>query len=622
MSRREVYEARGLNLRLPWKVRDDEHGSDYPFPSNSSDDGGETMLRKIFLLPVGIALAAFIAISSVESSRIGEGIPTGDMSTALHLGPVQNAPLQRWTPFFSCDNVMDPCGSIIPSPFTAWIADGEHNTTDGTLFFVDVPSDGDGIFQLDPSTCEIVEGTYYSVNGGVPQKGIGYDPEYHDIYVGGWNDGYLNQYDATPPYPPLSYTYLGVNIASIAVDDADNYLFIGTNSYPDYLYLYDITGGTLGMLLGVWAIPWQTTSDGNDMAGMDFDDDSGELVVVNQYGPSSGTAVSVMERFNLSLLPRGWCDLANTEYAWGIGIIEDGNPASGTFWAYVTDAGDFTLAQPIAIDVYGTICDPPDNLVCEVADGSDVLLTWTGTQECDEVRIYRDTALIATLPGSVNSYIDEDPGCGFHIYGVTCVCGPDESPQVECEILVHPSEHVCFDFNESDGGWTPGGNADFEWGFPSCEIDGNAWETNIQGPYPTAACGWLDSPPIDLGPEGGWLTFETCNAVATFYDGWTVQISLDGDSWSCISPVEGYDSGWPYGALNCYEFLFCDCNNGYDGVETWNFDLCNFPNTTVMIRIVFTAYRFGLDFGLVLDNVCIYTTLPKPLRHREPGQLR
>ena len=59
-----------------------------------------------------------------------------------------------------------------------------------------------------------------------------------------------------------------------------------------------------------------------------------------------------------------------------------------------------------------------------------------------------------------------------------------------------------FDFNESSGGWTFGRLADWEWGYPSYEIDGNAWETNLGANYFSGSCGRFDYPSIILGPRG------------------------------------------------------------------------------------------------------------------------
>ncbi|MFQ6103075.1 MAG: hypothetical protein ACE5OP_02150 [Candidatus Glassbacteria bacterium] len=150
---------------------------------------------------------------------------------------------------------MDNCGSITPHPYSIFIADGAYNGTDNTIFFVNVPSPAEGVFQMDPITCSIVSGTFYSINYGISQRGIAFDPNRYQFWAGGWIDTYMNQYDATPPYPSISHNYVHLSIASAAIDSENDYLFIGTNSSYDMVYVYDISSGSLGDLLGSWWVP-------------------------------------------------------------------------------------------------------------------------------------------------------------------------------------------------------------------------------------------------------------------------------------------------------------------------------------------------------------------------------
>ena len=114
----------------------------------------------------------------------------------------------------------------------------------------------------------------------------------------------------------------------------------------------------------------------------------------------------------------------------------------------------------------------------------------------------------------------------------------------------------------------------------------------------------LDSPVISLGPEGGWLTFDSWNYVECSWDGWNLQISFDGgDSWSMLEPVEGYDQGEPYGTCPC--MLGGDSNCGYGEFETWNVDLTEYPDTDIRIKIAFTSDSSVAYTGLIIDNVCI-----------------
>ena len=221
------------------------------------------MGRKIGYLALSLALVGFVAVTSVESTNISQ-----NYNAALNLGPDQSVPAEA-TPMADCDIARDNCGSITPSSVSVFVADGANNTTEGTLFFVDVPSGNDGVFQVDPATCSIVSGTYYSVNAGLSQRGIGYDADNHEIYHGGWNygDRTITQSSATPPYAYISSLYTGLGIASMAVDAAGDILYVATNSYPDYVYAYDISAG-IGSVLAAWTVPWQCSTDGYDMAGI------------------------------------------------------------------------------------------------------------------------------------------------------------------------------------------------------------------------------------------------------------------------------------------------------------------------------------------------------------------
>ncbi len=557
-------------------------------------------IEQWLLLVLPILLLLFMNVT-VEGTKVTRRAEITDIRALLNLAPEGSVPAMA-VPRLNCDISRDNCGSITPSGGSVFIADGARNTTDGTLFFVDVPAGADGVFQMDPATCEIVSGTYYSVNYGLSQRGIGYDPEHHHIWVGSWNDYYLNQHEATPPYTQIATNYVGLGIASLAVDDSNDLLFVGTNSYPDYVYVFDISGGVLDTLLGAWEVPWQTTTDGYDMAGMGFDDDSGQLVMINQR-----TAPMPREMFEFDLVnglsAAGYCDLAHTAYAWGIALVEDGDPTPTSFHTYNPDITGF--APPFNVDEYGIpVVYPPFDLICEVTWEGDTDLAWTNAEEYDSVKIYRNLELIVTLPGETTEYLDVDPPIGFKSYGVSGVIGSDESGQVTCETVILPAGEVCFDFNNTDGGWTAHHYLDWEWGYPSVQIDGNAWESNIQANYFNSACGELDSPVINLGSDGGWLYFDSYNYVECSWDGWNVQISIDGgENWSMLEPLEGYDQGSPYGG--CDHSLYGDTNCGYGEYETWNFDLTGYPNESVRIRIWMGSDTSVSYTGLVIDNVCM-----------------
>jgi hypothetical protein len=372
------------------------------------------------------------------------------------------------------------------------------------------------------------------------------------------------------------------------------------------VYVYDIAGGTLGGLLGAWAVPWQAPSGGWVMAGMEFDPDAAQLVMINQYGTYSGTDREIFD-FSIAegLTGASWCDLGATGFGWGLGLIGDVDPAPTSFYSYVTDIGDF--AAPVDLDEYGIpAVYPPYDLVCTVTPEGDVRLFWINAEAYDEVRVYLNDDLIAVLPGDATEYLDHNPGSGTLVYEVSGIIGADESGRTKCTIYSHHHED-CFDFNSTEQGWTSGGNADWQWGYPSYVFDANAWETNIDGDYFNDACGWLESPAINFGPEGGWVVFDTYDYTECTYDGWNLQMSLDGGTtWEVIIPLEGYDQGAPSGASECPEFLGGDSNCGYGVARFWNFDLTSHPNVTARFRFVFASDASVAYTGVVMDNFCFY----------------
>lgn len=310
-----------------------------------------------------ILVLGSILISSSESRRIhgSRQIPFADEPRST--GPRLSSQEKGILTFSACGISRDNCGSITPNYYSIFIADGAYNSIDGTIFFIDVASGGGGAFQLDPATCSIVPGTYFPLNE-VPfnDRAIAFDPNRYQIWAGGWNLQVIKQHDATPPYELISETFLDVNIASAAIDPVNDYLFVAANNAYDWLYVYDISSGELGEMLGSWWVAWQQGTDGFDMAGMAFDDDSGQLVFVNQYLEGPGHAVEVFD-FDVAtgLTPAGYCTLDVTRYAWGIGLIEDGNSRTGTFYSYNPDIDP--QWPPFFVDEYRIFWGPPHHRI-------------------------------------------------------------------------------------------------------------------------------------------------------------------------------------------------------------------------------------------------------------------
>jgi hypothetical protein len=78
---------------------------------------------------------------------------------------------------------------------------------------------------------------------------------------------------------------------------------------------------------------------------------------------------------------------------------------------------------------------PPFGLLCLAVDGV-VQLSWQHAQPVDQTLVYRDGALLATLPGSPLAYQDLAAPVGDHEYRVTGVIGSGESAPAVCRVTV------------------------------------------------------------------------------------------------------------------------------------------------------------------------------------------
>lgn len=90
---------------------------------------------------------------------------------------------------------------------------------------------------------------------------------------------------------------------------------------------------------------------------------------------------------------------------------------------------------PVAL---GSAPDPVTNLTCSATD-FDANLSWTnGSATYDTVRISRDGALIATLPGTATSYSDNGLAVGAYDYSVVAVEAGIGSSSANCTVDILP----------------------------------------------------------------------------------------------------------------------------------------------------------------------------------------
>ncbi|MFN0060021.1 MAG: hypothetical protein ACKVX7_16300 [Planctomycetota bacterium] len=75
------------------------------------------------------------------------------------------------------------------------------------------------------------------------------------------------------------------------------------------------------------------------------------------------------------------------------------------------------------------------NFSC-AGDGAVVELAWTNSEPYTSLRIFRDGNLIATLPGSLQTFVDTNATLGDHIYGVSPLIGAASTAPTECTARV------------------------------------------------------------------------------------------------------------------------------------------------------------------------------------------
>ncbi|MFQ5653262.1 MAG: hypothetical protein ACE5GW_00850 [Planctomycetota bacterium] len=99
------------------------------------------------------------------------------------------------------------------------------------------------------------------------------------------------------------------------------------------------------------------------------------------------------------------------------------------------NAGGSSTPAECAADVPSGALEPPSNLTC-VAGGGDVNLAWTNGAPYDQLLLYRDGALIATLPGGATAATDGGPPAGARDYELVGTIGAQTSPAAFCSVTV------------------------------------------------------------------------------------------------------------------------------------------------------------------------------------------
>jgi len=273
-------------------------------------------------------------------------------------------------------------------------------------------------------------------------------------------------------------------------------------------------------------------------------------------------------------------------------------------WAYFPDI--FNVTRPIPLNVHPL---PPDILPpvndSVVVNGDEVTVFWTVTDpNTQQIEIYRDCQLIATVPPTPSYYTDVGVLPGIHFYyEVAVVDGWESALSNQSKAPVGFEVLLEEDFTNPDPGWQLSGDWEIGTGWdvtPHSPPDLAA--TIIGGCYNISTCSYLTSPAVTLGPYGGALVFKHWYEIEEGWDGGNVKISTDGgNTWQLITP----DGGYPY-TISTYNPCIPG-EEGYSGNSMgWEpavFNLSAYANQTIMIRWEFGSDESFTYQGWYIDDV-------------------
>ena len=250
----------------------------------------------------------------------------------------------------------------------SWV--GDMANTPGFIFIVNVGGDNN-IYKIDEVTGdveEIIAGAWNFVSA----RGLAYDPDANEFYIGGWNHAEIYHIDATGA---TIGTFPFASVSGLAWHPMGNNgagtLFVAENATGNNIYEVDPTSG---------AIIQQFTSPGAAYAGAGLTlDSAGNLWAIDQ---GTNTVYNIDS---------------------GIPMGEPGAPAAPTDFAIVPDPGGALSADLSWVCPTLTI------------DGS-------ALTELDEMQLYRGEDLIYTdtnpTIGGAGSYTDVVPASGNYSYSV------------------------------------------------------------------------------------------------------------------------------------------------------------------------------------------------------------
>jgi hypothetical protein len=203
------------------------------------------------------------------------------------------------------------------------------------------------------------------------------------------------------------------------------------------------------------------------------------------------------------------------------------------------------------------------------------------------------------------------------------------------------------DFETGTGDFTSGGTSSWQFGVPvspPTPVPGqgpNMWGTNLEGDYGPTECGWIESPPIDLGAvpvpapsdparaTAARLAFRSWMHTEFRWDAGIVLASSDGQTWTPLRPFGGYPATAFTRVRDCFgipadQGVLTTPTNPVPAADAWKlaeFDLTSYLGSGVRLRWVFASDTSVHRRGWYVDDIVIQTgvgagaTVPLP----QPG---
>lgn len=120
-------------------------------------------------------------------------------------------------------------------------------------------------------------------------------------------------------------------------------------------------------------------------------------------------------------------------------------------------------AGNVLVDVLGPsgdFLDPVEGLTCIQTEPNSqaVTLGWTNPISYTSIIVRRDGTELATLPGTMTSYVDPAPPLGLNSYTVQGIQGTESAAQIVCDVEVLPPPPPTFTYKVDDsiGSYDPG----------------------------------------------------------------------------------------------------------------------------------------------------------------------